>query len=77
MSASARLKVQHAMESCDTTRCRARIAGMQDQELDDYILRVKTRLVNSHEDSYFAEESLLIQLGEACEEQKRRQMRVH
>ena len=48
---------------------------MQDEELDDYIIRVKTRLVHSHEDSYFLEESLLIQLGEACEERKRRQQR--
>ena len=57
----------------DVPRCRARIAGMQDEELDEYILHIKTRLVNSHEDSYFLEESLLIQLGEACEEWKRRQ----
>jgi hypothetical protein len=60
----------------DTARCRARIAGMPDEELDDYIRRVKTRLVHSHEDSYFLEESLLIQLGEACEERKRRQSRL-
>jgi hypothetical protein len=77
MSASAGLKVQDSSEVFDTARCRARIVGMQDDELDDYILRVKTRLVNSHEDSYFLEESLLIQLGEACEERTRRQMRVH
>ena len=56
----------------DVAHCRARIARMQDEELDDYILRVKTRLVHSHEDSCFLEESLLIQLGEACEERKRR-----
>ncbi len=65
------------MDLFDTPRCRARIAGMPDEELDDYILRVKTRLVESHEDSYFLEESLLLQLGEACEERKRRQTHLH
>jgi hypothetical protein len=63
------------MNLFDTARCRARIAAMQDEELDDYILRVKTRLMHSHEDSYFLEESLLQQLGEACEERRRRQSR--
>ena len=66
-----------SMSLFDTARCRARIAGMRDQELDDYILRVKTRLVESREDSYFPEESLLLQLGEACEERRRRQARSH
>ena len=36
----------------DVPRCRERIAGMQDEELDEYILHIKTRLVNSHENSY-------------------------
>ena len=60
----------------DTARCRARIAGMRDEELEEYILRVKSRLMRSHEGSYFLEESLLLQLGEACEEHKRRQTRL-
>ena len=60
----------------DTARCRARIAGMRDEELDEYILRVKSRLMRAHGDSYFLEESLLLQLGEACEERRRRQMRL-
>jgi hypothetical protein len=77
MSASAGIKRQYSTEFFDTARCRARIAGMQDEELDDYILRVKTRLVHSNEDPYFLEESLLVQLGEACEERKRRQKRIH
>ena len=75
MSVSAGRRMNYPPEFFDTARCRARIAGMPDEELDDYILRVKARLVNSHEDSYFLEESLLIQLGEACEERKRRQVR--
>jgi hypothetical protein len=66
-----------SMNLLDAARCRARIAGMQDEELDDYILRVKTRLVQSREDFYFLEESLLLQLGEACEERKRRQTQLH
>jgi hypothetical protein len=49
---------------------------MRDEELDEYILRVKNRLMQSHEDSYFLEESLLMQLGEACEERKRQQVRL-
>jgi hypothetical protein len=77
MAARAGCKTQYSTEFFDTARCRARIAGMQDDELDDYILRMKTRLVHSHEDSYFLEESLLIQLGEACDERTRRQTRVH
>jgi len=60
----------------DTARCRARIAGMRDDELDDYIARLKARLADSHRESYFLEESLLIQLGEASEELRRRQKRV-
>ena len=72
MSVSAGSRGQQGAEVFDTGRCRARIVAMQDEELDDYILRVKTRLVHSHEDSYFLEESLLIQLGEACEERRRR-----
>jgi hypothetical protein len=75
MSGDSGYKKGHASESFDSSRCRARIAGMQDEELDDYIVRVKGRLVQSHADSYFLEESLLIQLGEACEERTRRQHR--
>ena len=63
----------YVAQPIDSARCRARIAGMQDEELEDYILRVKTRLVHSHDDSYFLEESLLVQLGEACDERNRRQ----
>src|SRR5215475_11757512 len=76
MSVSRGHRSEYGVVFFDTARCRARIAGMQDEELDDYILRVKTRLVHSREDSYFLEESLLIQLGEACEERKRRQHRL-
>ncbi len=75
MSVTADRKPSYPAKFFDTARCRARIAGMQDEELEDYMLRLKARLANSHEDSYFLEESLLIQLGEACEERKRRQVR--
>jgi len=49
---------------------------MRNDELDDYISRVKARLVNSHGESYFLEESRLIQLREASEERTGRQNRV-
>ena len=69
--------MEASRDQFDTARCRARIAEMRDEELDEYILRIKARLVHSRADSYFMEESLLLQLGEACEELRRRQSVEH